>query len=224
MLDSRIDRSKATLAHQVEEQLRRQIVRGDRPIGSRLNEAEIAASLDVSRGPVREALQRLARDGLVVIEPHRGASVRSLNRDELVELFAVRIALESEAVGIAAERIRDDEVKALNHMQLQSVTAVAIEGDGSFPDVIDLHEFIANVSANTRLAVAVQQVNQELRLVRSRSGASAQRAEEALREHQALVDALQMRDSDQARLCMRQHLKASLANTLEMMFSDSTTS
>jgi len=173
---------------------------------------------------VREALQRLARDGLVVIEPHRGASVRSLNRDELVELFAVRIALESEAVGIAAERIRDDEVKALNHMQLQSVTAVAIEGDGSFPDVIDLHEFIANVSANTRLAVAVQQVNQELRLVRSRSGASAQRAEEALREHQALVDALQMRDSDQARLCMRQHLKASLANTLEMMFSDSTTS
>jgi DNA-binding GntR family transcriptional regulator len=224
VLDSRIDRSKATLAHQVEEQLRRQIVRGDRPIGSRLNEAEIAASLDVSRGPVREALQRLARDGLVVIEPHRGASVRSLNRDELVELFAVRIALESEAAGIAAERIRDDEVKALNHMQLQSVTAVAIEGDGSFPDVIDLHEFIANVAANTRLAVAVQQVNQELRLVRSRSGASAQRAEEALREHQALVDALQMRDSDQARLCMRQHLNASLANTLAMMFSDSTTS
>ncbi len=218
MLDSRIDRSKVTLAHQVEDKLRRQIVRGDLPSGSRLNEAEIAASLDVSRGPVREALQRLARDGLVVIEPHRGASVRSLNRDELVELFAVRIALESEAAGIAAVRICDEDAEVLAQMQHQTVTAVAIEDDGAFPDVIDLHEFIAKVAANTRLAAAVQQVNQELRLVRSRSGASAQRAEEALVEHQALVDALCTRDEEGSRLCMRRHLEASLANTLEMMF------
>lgn len=220
MLDSKIDRSKATLAHQVEETLRRQIARGDRPIGSRLNEAEIAASLDVSRGPVREALQRLARDGLVVIEPHRGASVRSLNREELVELFAVRVALECEAAGIAAERIGDEDVEVLTQMQDQTVTAVAIENDGAFPDVIDLHEFIANVAANTRLAAAVQQVNQELRLVRSRSGASAHRAGEALVEHQALVDALRTRDGVKARTVMRQHLEASLANTLEMMFPD----
>lgn len=223
MLDSRIDRSKATLAHQVEETLRRQIVRGDRPIGSRLNEAEIAANLDVSRGPVREALQRLARDGLVVIEPHRGASVRSLNRDEVVELFAVRVALESEAAGIAAERITDTDLAVLAQMQDQTVTAVAIEGDGAFPDVIDLHEFIANVAANGRLAAAVQQVNQELRLVRSRSGSSAQRAEEALIEHQALVDALRKRDGASARTCMRRHLEASRANTLEMMFSGPST-
>ena len=218
MLDSRIDRNKATLAHQVEETLRRQIARGDRPIGSRLNEAEIAASLDVSRGPVREALQRLARDGLVVIEPHRGASVRSLNREELVELFAVRVALESEAAGIAAERISNEDVEVLTQMQNQTVTAVAIESDGAFPDVIDLHEFIANVAANTRLAAAVQQVNQELRLVRSRSGASAHRAEGALIEHQAIVDALRMRDGVAARTVMRRHLEASLANTLATMF------
>ncbi len=173
MLDSRIDRSKATLAHQVEETLRRQIVRGDRPIGSRLNEAEIAANLDVSRGPVREALQRLARDGLVVIEPHRGASVRTLNREDVVELFVLRVALESEAAGIAAELITEADLAVLAQMQDQTVTAVTIEGDGAFPDVIDLHEFIANVAANDRLAAAVQQVNQELRLVRSGSGSSA---------------------------------------------------
>lgn len=218
MLDSRIDRSKVTLTHQVEEKLRRQIVRGDRPIGSRLNEAEIAASLDVSRGPVREALQRLARDGLVVIEPHRGASVRSLNQDEVVDLFAVRIALESEAAWIAARRISDEDAEALTQMQHQTETAVAVEDDGAFPDVIDLHKFIASAAGNSRLAAAVQQVNQELRLVRSRSGASAHRAEEALREHQALVDALRSRDGEAARLCMRRHLEASLANTLEMMF------
>ncbi len=223
MLDSRIDRSKATLAHQVEETLRRQIVRGDRPIGSRLNEAEIAANLDVSRGPVREALQRLARDGLVVIEPHRGASVRTLNREDVVELFVLRVALESEAAGIAAELITEADLAVLAQMQDQTVTAVTIEGDGAFPDVIDLHEFIANVAANDRLAAAVQQVNQELRLVRSRSGSSAQRAEEALIEHQALVDALRKRDGVAARMCMRHHLEASRANTLEMMFPDPST-
>ena len=216
----RIDRGRSTLAHRVEELLRREIVRGIRPSGSRLNEVEIAAAYDVSRGPVREAMQRLARDGLVIIEPHRGAFVKSLDRTEVEDLYEIRSALEAEAAALAARKITPEGIAQLRRMQEQSVSAVTQEDDHSFPDVIDLHDLIGHVSGNRRLAALLQQVNLELRLVRSRSGSSAERAQAALVEHDELIERLASRDGDGARAAMRAHLDASLASTLALMFSE----
>jgi DNA-binding GntR family transcriptional regulator len=217
----RIDRGRTTLAHRVEELLRKEIVRGERPSGSRLNEVEIAAAYDVSRGPVREALQRLARDGLVVIEAHRGAFVTSLGRDEVLDLFEVRAALEAEAAGLAALKMTDDGVVLLRRMQEQSVSAVDEQDDHSFPEGFDLHDLIAQLAANKRLTTLMNQVNGELRLMRSRSGQSAKRAQQALIEHDELIEYLARRDVEGARQTMRTHLDAALANTLTLMFPDS---
>lgn len=216
--DVKIDRGRTTLTHRVEEQLRRQIVKGVYPAGSRLNEVEIAAAFDVSRGPVREALQRLSRDGLVVIEVHRGAFVKSLNREELIELFTVRTALEIEAAGLAAQLITETQIAELLDMQKDSISAVADEDDHAFPEVIDLHGLISRSSGNQRLITMLSQVNLELRLVRSRSGSSSERAKQAIKEHDELINALVSRDSRAARISMRSHLEASLANTLTLMF------
>src|SRR5947209_5763526 len=82
-----IERAGHSFADQAEVALRQQILSGHRAPGDRLNEVEIAAELGVSRGPLREAMQRLARDGLVVVQPHRGSFVRSLEPDEIAELF-----------------------------------------------------------------------------------------------------------------------------------------
>ena len=87
-----IDRNSATLTHRVTEMLRREIVHGEREAGTRLSEVAIAAAYDVSRGPVREAIQRLVSDGLVVVESHRGAFVRRLARSRSGST-AVRAAL-----------------------------------------------------------------------------------------------------------------------------------
>jgi DNA-binding GntR family transcriptional regulator len=216
----RIDRGKTTLAHRVEELLRKEIVRGERPSGSRLNEVEIAASYDVSRGPVREAMQRLARDGLVVIEAHRGAFVTSLGRDEVLDLFEVRAALEAEAAGLAALKMTDDGVELLRLMQEQSVSAVDAQDDHSFPEGFDLHDLIAQMANNRRLTTLMNQVNGELRLIRSRSGQSAKRAQEALSEHDELIECLARRDVEGARNTMRAHLDNALANTLALMFPE----
>jgi DNA-binding GntR family transcriptional regulator len=218
--EERIDRGKTTLAHRVEELLRKEIVRGERPSGSRLNEVEIAAAYDVSRGPVREAMQRLARDGLVVIEPHRGAFVKSLGRDEVLDLFEVRAALEAEAAGLAALKMTDDGVVLLRRMQEQSVRAHDATDDHSFPEGFDLHDLIGQLAGNKRLTTLMNQVNSELRLMRSRSGQSAQRAQQALHEHDELVECLARRDVEGARTTMRLHLNASLSNTLTLMFPD----
>lgn len=103
-----IDRVGHTLSDKVEAVLRQQIISGERTPGVRLNEVEIAGELGVSRGPVREAMQRLARDGLVRVESHRGAFVRSLDVGEVRALFEVRASLECQAAALAAERADAD--------------------------------------------------------------------------------------------------------------------
>lgn len=218
MTDARIDRGRTTLTHRVEELLRKEIVRGDRPSGSRLNEVEIAAVYGVSRGPVREALQRLARDGLVVLEAHRGAFVTQLDRDEVLELFEVRAALEAEAAGLVALKITEADILLLRQMQELSVSAV--EDDHSYPELFDLHDLIAQLAGNQRLTTLMNQVNGELRLMRSRSGQSAVRAEQALLEHDELIECLAKGDVEGSRSTMRAHLDASRNNTLALMFPE----
>lgn len=212
-----IDRSNLTLADRVEGRLREQIVQGERPTGSRLNEVEIAADLAVSRGPVREALQRLAHAGLVTLESHRGAFVRRLELDEVRELFEVRIALECHAAELAATRISQEGLDDLARLQEASVSEVSQNPRPSPFDHLDLHTLIVRASGNDRLQQAVAQVNVELRLARSRSGAAGERAKEAVDEHDELISHLRARDGDGARAAMNRHLHASLQNTMQLL-------
>ncbi len=211
-----IDRSNLTLADRVEEQLRGQIIQGMRTTGSRLNEGEIAQSFGVSRGPVREALQRLAHHGLVTLESHRGAFVRQLDIDEVKELFEVRIALECEAAELAAVRIDGAGVFELSQFQEHHDSSVRHGPRPGVFDSFDLHELIVRHAGNTKLARLVRQINSELRLARSRSGAG-QRAHEAVEEHRLLITCLTSGDREGAGDAMRDHLTAALQNTVQLL-------
>ncbi len=83
----------STLVEHVSEQLREAIVRGDLPSGSRLVESDLAAQFGVSRWPIREALRRLELLGLVTVRPNRGAVVRTLSADDVMEVYVLRSAL-----------------------------------------------------------------------------------------------------------------------------------
>jgi len=214
---SPIDRSNLTLADKVEARVREQIVQGERPTGSRLNEVEIASDLGVSRGPVREALQRLAHVGLVTLESHRGAFVRSLDLDEVRELFELRIALECEAAELAAQRIDQAGLDELAQLHAHSTSEVRQGPTPVVFDRLDIHHLIVRQAGNGRLAQAVSQVNVELRLARSRSGATGHRAQEAVDEHRDLITFLSSRDAEGARIAMKSHLTASLHNTMQML-------
>lgn len=212
-----IERTGHSFADQAEAALREQILSGHRAPGDRLNEVEIAAELGVSRGPVREAMQRLARDGLVLVQPHRGSFVRNLEPDEIVELYDVRIALESTAARLAAERRSDADVAALKGLLDTSAKAVTETGDAPhYPAHLDLHQLVAIVSGNGRLHRAIVQINQELKLIRAASGFRPERAPQALVEHGDVVAAIVERDADQASELMHKHLLQSLENTLRL--------
>ncbi|WP_051470993.1 GntR family transcriptional regulator [Patulibacter minatonensis] len=212
-----IDRVGHTLSDKVEAALRTQIISGERVPGSRLNEVEIAAELAVSRGPVREAMQRLARDGLVRLESHRGAFVRSLDAGEVRALFEVRVALECRAAALAAERAGTDEVATLRALLVDSRGVVEAEVVPHYPERLDLHEQIVLCSRNAALQRYLQLVNQELKLVRARSGFQAVRAPQALDEHERVVEAIAARDPHAAAAAMTIHMESALQSTLGLL-------
>src|SRR4051794_32497217 len=101
--------NKGALAVAVVERLRQTILEGHVAPGEPLREEHLAAALEVSRGPVREALLQLEREGLVVRRPHRGAVVARLSRRDLEEVFSLRLALERLGFQWAARRATDED-------------------------------------------------------------------------------------------------------------------
>jgi DNA-binding GntR family transcriptional regulator len=219
---SPIARSGHSFSDQVERTLREQILRGQFPPGGRLNEVEIANDLGVSRGPVREAMQRLARDGLVELQAHRGAFVRQLGPGEVRDLFEVRTALERTVARLAAERCspaQREKLKALRE------TVAPAPGEDVHPDVRfqgarDIHALLAAAADNAALAAHVALVNQELRLLRTQSGKVPDRALDAIAEHAELVDAVLSGDGARAAAAMDAHLAHALDHAVRSMSAD----
>ncbi len=97
----------------VQQELERQIVDGQLAAGTKLNEADIAAELRVSRGPVREAFRALDQSGLVRTEKNRGVFVRQVTLEEAHEIYEVRAALDAMLGRLAAHRIRTAQLESL---------------------------------------------------------------------------------------------------------------
>src|SRR5687768_14394506 len=111
--ESRVRRSETGYRAQTEGILREWIISGRFDAGERLNEVDLARELGISRGHLREALQRLAAQGLVTLISNRGAFVKNFGPKEILDLYELRIALEETAAGLAAERITLVEGKEL---------------------------------------------------------------------------------------------------------------
>jgi DNA-binding GntR family transcriptional regulator len=84
-----------TLAHEIARHLREAIIKGELAAGERLNETKLTQELSLSRSPVREAIRILEAEGLLTLEPHRGARVRPVSEQDLEEIFDVRLMIES---------------------------------------------------------------------------------------------------------------------------------
>lgn len=213
-----IPREKS-LSERTVDRLRELVVNGYLRPGDRLNEVEIATSLGVSRGPVREAVQRLASDGLLVLVSHRGAFVPKLTPVELAELYEVRAALECMAVRLAAERGSSGAVDELREM-LDSTRRIFEAGDEvPYPTDIDFHRKVIEISGNAMLLDHASRVHLQLTLARSRSGYDPVRARAAYEEHIQITDLIAAGDPEASDRAMRAHLKRSLTNVLPLLDS-----
>lgn len=208
---------RLTLADQVYDRVVEAIVVGEIAAGSPISENDIALRFGVSRGPAREAIFRLEAKGLATRAAHFGARVVDLTLEDLRSLFELREALEGMACRLAAERITDAQVEALDRSLGRHAEQPEIASGQSYYQPggdQDFHLGIATASQNQRLFSALSQdLYEVMRLYRFRSSLRPGRAIEALNEHRAIVACLAARDPDRAEDAMRAHIRSSWLNT-----------
>jgi phosphonate utilization transcriptional regulator len=192
----------------VQRELQHQIVSGELPAGTKLNEAEIAAELRVSRGPVREAFRALDQAGLLRTEKNRGVFVRQVSLEEANEIYEVRAALDGLIGRLAAKRISPAQLARLRTIVKQMHAAGrALDSDAYFPLNIEFHEVLGAASGNKALLQNYRRIVNELNLYRREVLArDAKGIPLSAREHEDIVNAVARGDSALAERLLYDHV------------------
>jgi len=202
---ARLGERHSSLSRLVADELRRAILGGRHKPGERLVEDRLSAELGVSRIPVREALQLLSAEGLVDIQPRRGASVAAISADVAREMVEVRALLEGLNARLAARR-HDPEVIAALRETLRKGNAAA--GSGTVEELVDLnsefHDLLAQAGRNTILWDIMRSLRERTSLVFAAN--SRGRAKEDWQEHSGILAAVIDGDEELAALLATRHV------------------
>lgn len=178
--------------------------------GERLMQVQLADEIGVSRTPLREAIRILELEGLVIVVPHKGAYVADVSMKDINEVYEVRFALEMLAVSLAAERITDKELDALER---QLLSECKVEGsrdcelnntayiDGTF------HDIIYQAAHNQCLVRFANILQEQLQQLRATSLILPDRDKAALEEHKQIAEALAEHNGKLASRLTREHIK-----------------
>jgi DNA-binding GntR family transcriptional regulator len=198
-----------TLTDKIYQLLKENIVRHRLEPGARLLDQEIADSLNVSRTPVREALNRLGAEGLVDIVPRRGAFVVNLSDKDIKDVYEVREVLEILAIRLALPRMTDKDLAVLDEILEECATAlerqdylVCFELDRKF------HDEIVRMSGNAKLAEVNTLLGGNIQTTRWRHCQDGHRQQISLQEHRGILDALKKRDADRAAEFVSHHINS----------------
>jgi DNA-binding GntR family transcriptional regulator len=204
--------SRSVLADQVREHLLAGIVNGRYPPHSRIVETQVARELGTSQAPVREALRGLQAMGVVEISPFRGARVRRPGRREILEAYAVRVALETAAARLAIPRLTDADIAELAGYGAAMERAAAA-GDGHAVSEADarLHSRIVELSGNETLERTWLSLQPHARTYLSFIVPGADPTWSA-HLHPPILDAIRRRDVDSAMAALEAHFKEAADN------------
>jgi DNA-binding GntR family transcriptional regulator len=199
-------RKRRLFSDEAYERLREMIITAELRPETPLTEADLATHLGLGRMPVREALQRLAQEDLVVIVPRKGSFVSPIRVEDLQKIFELRLAVEGLSARLAAERVREDELRTLEAL----IGKAGDVDEGSRRHVqIDriFHLTIAAAARNDYLARAVERtLNLALRLLYL-SGSRMAKVGEIAHEYRAVLDALRRGDGEAASAAMQAHIE-----------------
>lgn len=202
-----------TKSENLTEYLIEAIVEGQIAPGSKISEPELAKRFEVSRGPLREALMRIEGLGLIERIPHVGARVIQFSSEKLVELYAVREALEGMAARLAARNITEIEIAGLETLlSTHSAHIDQVDGASYFHQQgdFDFHYRIIKASRNSQLvSLLCDELYHLLRMYRYQSPRAQSRPVEALDEHKFILQAIRNRDEELAEMLMRRHISRS---------------
>lgn len=196
-----------TLSQQVYAHLRAGILDNTYPPGSPLPEEALAASLKVSRVPVREALRRLSAEGLVIIRPRQGATVTELTSKQFLDAYQVREALEVLAVRLAVPRLTPDDLDQLDALQQAMLLAADADDAVAFFAVnAEFHGFLVDRAGNGDLKAMYESLIDRMRRYRTSSLDLRGGMATSIDEHAAILVAIHEGSTDEAAYLIAQHI------------------
>ncbi|RYM36207.1 GntR family transcriptional regulator [Meiothermus sp. PNK-Is4] len=198
------NRPPATSPDRVAQQLRERILGGQYPGGTTLRQEELAAELGVSRMPVREALRQLAAEGLLILQPHRGAVVAELSIPELEEIYEMRAVLEPLALRLAIPRLGKGQLGQAE----DALDEAEQERDGRRLSELNwkFHAALYRPADRPRLLSTIEllhlNVDRYMRMILT----VVHHREQSDREHRALLEACRRREVEQASNLLQRHI------------------
>jgi len=204
--------SRPSLHEELTDRLRSMIVEGVLTAGEKVPERALCEKLGVSRTPMREALKVLASDGLLTLEPNRGARVRAITVQELEEVFPLMGAFESLAGELACAQISDAQIKELKRVHEKMLTRYqASDMPGYFKHNQRIHELIMEAAGNRTLITMYNSLAVRVRQARYLANMSAERWKQAVDEHESIIQALEARDGKALSAILKKHLENKFA-------------
>lgn len=190
------------------------IIKGKLRPGQRIKEKEVSSQLGISRPPVREAFKILEAEGLIKREPRRGVLVSEVTKNDIWEVYTLKIALYTLAVSLAIDRISDNGIGKLEKIVARMEV---IAHDESNPDIIKyeelnnvFHETTTILAGHGRLKKMVQSLNNQIKRVSYRSFTKAGHLQSSCRYHRQILEAIKARDKILAERLTKEHIERGL--------------
>lgn len=219
---SSVTNSSSTLGAELTDTLRDAIITGAIAQGSKLSETKLAKELDVSRGPLREAIRRLEGMNLIQHTPQQGARVVALNKEFILQIYDTREALESKAVALAAKKMSSTEIDQL-HRLIDAQSKQMRENSGAFVSAESdyaFHEMVIRGSKNKVIERAlIHELYNLIKMFRYQHEFAKTSSTNSLIEHRQIVYAIEQRDPVLAEVTMRRHIVHARAR-IERRMSD----
>ena len=204
------------LHQQVAQRLRKLLIDGTLAAGAKLNERVLCEQLGISRTPLREAIRLLAAEGMVTLEPGRGAFAPRLTREEVLHTFDVIAELEGLAGERAAARVTEAALSELQALQYDMQAAFERRDlPGYYAANAQVHDWLSRLADNPVLRQTWQQLNRRLHALRFRSNQDEAKWAHALDEHAQMLRALKARDGQAMRRLLVEHLQRKRDAVLE---------
>ena len=210
-----IDKKTASLEEQVTETLEAEILTGKLAAGTSLTEQSLSVRLGVSRTPIRAALHTLAEEGLINLIPNKGAVVVGVTREDLIDIYRIRMRLEGLASALAAQRISPEELATLRE-SVELAEFYISKNDAEHLKELDtqFHAIIYRASGNRMLNKTLSELHRNITSYRKMSLAVPGRLERSVGEHREILAAIEERDAERADRLTSAHVEAALENML----------
>ena len=198
---------RKSLGEHVFESLKQAIVQGKISDGEWLVESHIAETLGISRTPVREAIHKLEREGLIERQPRGGFTVLGLNRNDIEETFGIRSVLEGYAARLAAEKHKKEELEPLEKKIAEFQKALDRKRMNDLPEInTDFHDLLYALSKSPKLINIINGLRDQIYRFRKMNLKEEKFATTSNHDHKKMLQSIRKRDAEVAEQLTREHI------------------